>query len=410
MDLEKEKMKVWHEMKALNDLTLKENRAFTSEEQLKWDRLDSEFDSLEERFLATPKNQAIKPYPQIDDYNNRSNAMDYETADNGYRFNPNGTSQRDIFNRWLRDPKEPLLQNEYRALQADNDVKGGFMVVPTMVTDEILSAVKNDVFIRNLARIFPCDESDSIGSPFLDADISDPDWVGEITEASQDTDMSIERRDLHPHRCTKFIKVSRKLLRLARANPETFLKDRIQYKLSVTEENTFLNGNGVQQPLGVFTVSNMGISTDRDVSEGNTSSAIKADGLINCLYSLKAQYIRSPNCRWIFHRDAIKQIRKLKTGSGEYLWEPGIAGNRPATILDVPYVMSEYAPNTFSANQYVGICGDLSFYGVAESGVVEILNLVEKYALTDQVAFLINHYCDGMPLLEEAFARVKLGS
>jgi len=55
----------------------------------------------------------------------------------------------------------------------------------------------------------------------------------------------------------------------------------------------------------------------RDVSTSNTTTAITCDGLLEALMSLKAQYRK--NCVWIFHRDAIKMIRKLKYGDGSYV-------------------------------------------------------------------------------------------
>src|SRR5690606_24459902 len=103
---------------------------------------------------------------------------------------------------------------------------------------------------------------------------------------------------------------------------------------------------------GLFVASNDGIPTSRDVVGSNTTTAIKADTLIDALYSLKEAYQR--NARWIFHRDVVKAIRKLKDGEGQYLWAPGIAGGEPDTILSRPFSMSEYAPNTMTAGQYIG--------------------------------------------------------
>jgi hypothetical protein len=55
---------------------------------------------------------------------------------------------------------------------------------------------------------------------------------------------------------------------------------RLAYKFGVTQEKAYLTGDGNQKPLGVFTASNDGISTGRDVSTGNTTTAITFDGLI----------------------------------------------------------------------------------------------------------------------------------
>ena len=169
-----------------------------------------------------------------------------------------------------------------------------------------------------------------------------------------------------------------------------------------------MSGNGAGRPLGVFTASNDGVSTGQDVSTDNTISAFTADGLINAKYALTSPWLNSGNLRWVFHRDAVKMARKLKDGEGVYIWQPGLVTDRPDTILGVPVLVSEYAPNTFTTGLYVGLIGDLSYYWIAETMSVEIQRLVELGALTNQDIFIGRAILDGMPVQEKAFVRVTL--
>ena len=57
----------------------------------------------------------------------------------------------------------------------------------------------------------------------------------------------------------------------------------------------------------------------------------------------------------------------------------------------------------------MGILGDFSNYWIADSLALEMQRLVELYATTNQVALIGRMESDGMPVLEEAFVRVKLG-
>ena len=100
-------------------------------------------------------------------------------------------------------------------------------------------------------------------------------------------------------------------------------------------------------------------------------------------------------------------IRKLKTGDGEYLWKPGLT-DRPDTILEIPVEESEYVPNTFTTSLYVGILGDWSFYWIADALNMNIQVLAELYAETNQNGYIGRKETDGMPVLEEAWVRVKL--
>ncbi|MCI0349387.1 MAG: phage major capsid protein, partial [Acidobacteriales bacterium] len=100
--------------------------------------------------------------------------------------------------------------------------------------------------------------------------------------------------------------------------------------------------------------------------------------------------------------------RKLKDGMGQFLWQPGLASGQPDRILDVPVIMSEYAPNTFTTGLYVGIIGDFSYYWIADDLSLTVQRLNELYAETNQIGFIGRLEVDGMPVLAEAFARVKL--
>jgi HK97 family phage major capsid protein len=152
--------------------------------------------------------------------------------------------------------------------------------------------------------------------------------------------------------------------------------------------------------------SSQGVDTSRDVNTDNTTTSMTADGLIDCFHSIKAQYW--PGLTWTFHRTAIQQIRKLKDSEGQYLWNPGLNGGSSNLILGVPYDVSEYMPNTFTTGLYVGLLCDWKYYWIADSLAFAVQRLIELYALTNQVGLIGRAETDGMPVLAEAFARVKL--
>ena len=113
---------------------------------------------------------------------------------------------------------------------------------------------------------------------------------------------------------------------------------------------------------------------------------------------------------WIGHRDWVKKVRLLKDDQGQYLWQAGIAGNRPNTIIDRPYKMSEFAPNTFTASQYVAVLGDFKLYYIATALDMQLQVLQELYSANNQVGFIGRMQVDGMPIFEEAFARSQMAS
>ena len=127
--------------------------------------------------------------------------------------------------------------------------------------------------------------------------------------------------------------------------------------------------------------------------------------MIDALYNLKEPY--QIKASWVMSREMIKRIRKLKDAQNQYLWQPGLASDKPGTILEKPFYMSEYVPNTFTSGNYVGMVGDFSFYWIADALDMSIQRLVELYAESNQVGFIARYEGDGMPVLEEAFSRMK---
>lgn len=316
--------------------------------------------------------------------------------------------QRDIFCRFLAEGEKAVTQDEIRALQMDADIYGGYVVMPQQMVQDLLKAVDDLTFIRQYATTYQVPKAESLGVPSLDNDPAAPAWTSEIGTGDEDSTMSFGKRELHPHPLAKRIKVSRKLLRSSFLNVEQLVRDRLAYKGGVTVENAYINGTGAQQPLGLMVASDDGIPTTRDISTDNLGTSITFDGLIEAKFALKSQYW--PKARWGFHRDAVKQVRKLKDGNGQYIWRASVTEGEPDRILELPYFISEYMPNTFETSQYVGILGDFSFYWIADALDMEIQRLEELYAEANQIGLILRQETDGMPVLGEAFVRVKLAA
>lgn len=409
-----DRAKIVADQRALLDKADAEKRNLSADEETNYQNMDNEVDRLtreierekriEEREDEIRKmGDIFKPDPQT-----KTEIRSIEYRGQKIELPAGADAWRLANNSWLSRGAHALKPEEVRALQADADIYGGFLVAPPQFVLKLIQAMDNEVFIRGMATVYPVTKSESLGAPSLDNDPADPSWTAEIATGSEDSTISFGKRELTPHPLAKIIKVSEKLLRVSAMDVESLVTSRLAYKFSVTAENKYLNGTGDNQPMGVFTAATagFGISTSRDVSTGNTATAITFDGLTEALYSLKAQY--HPRATWIFHRTAIKNLRKIKDGEGQYIWQPDVKGGQPDMIMGRPYKMSEYCPCTFTAGLYVGIIGDFSYYWIADALNMRVQRLSELYAATNQVGFIGRLESDGMPVLEEAFARVKL--
>jgi len=402
--------------RAILDKAKTESRDLSTEETQEYDRIIDDVDKAKAKIDRMEKLETLETEqgePQDRTAGNLSAEQRYVAAgDKG-----GAPLHRQEYRHWLRTGEvrgsefrtlQQRLVGEYRDTIIGTDSKGGYLIVPTAVSPDLVKQIDDEVFLRRLGTITTVTEAKKLGIRKMTTRMADADWTTEVAAVTEDTTMAFDRRDLEPYLLTKLSKVSIRTLTLA-ADAESEVNTELAYKFGITEEKAFLSGNGSSKPLGVFTASASGISTGRDVSTDNTSTALTADGLINAKYAVKQAYLNSPKAGWIFHRDAVKMIRKLKaSGTGDYIWQPGIGAGAPDRILELPYYMSEYAPNTFTTGLYVGIVGNFSYYRIAELNVMFMQRLVERYADTNEVGFIGRRFVDGAPVLEEAFARVKL--
>lgn len=397
-ELREKRGKLIHDARVLLDTAKNEKRELTEEESTAWDKLMNDSDDVkvsierEERQVEADREAASK-IADIDDEHRAGNVDEDEFRALAFR-------------KALVTGFRDLDADEKRALQFTTDSAGGYLAAPEQFVSQLLKDVDNAVFIRQLATVQQINGAHSLGVPSLANDPADSEWQTELSTGTEDSTMSFGKRELNPNLLVKLIKVSRELLLRSALPAEQIVRERLAYKVGVTAEKAFMTGTGAGQPLGLFTASANGISTGRDVSTGNATTSIKFDGLKEAMYSVVGQH--QMNGVWVFHRDGVKQISKLKDGEGQYLWQPSVTESDVDRLLGRPVYQSEYAPNTFTTGQYVGLFGDMSYYWIADALNLDIQRLDELYAATNQVGFVSRIHFDGMPTIESAFARVKL--
>lgn len=391
-----ERAKLVADARAINDAAEAEKRELTGEERAQFDTLITQAEKLGDQ---------IRQEERLREQERQTEQRRAE-EDRGSPPTPDEASMRNFIVHG--DRRGLRLAGESRDLEAGSAPDGGYIVTPQMFVTQLIKFIDDMVFIRGLATTYQLGSAGSLGAPELTADPADADWTTELSTGSADTAMQFGKREMYTHPLAKRIKISRDLLRRSALPIEALVQQRLAYKFGITQEKAFMTGNGDRQPLGVFTASSSGISTARDVSEDNTATQIRADGLISAKYKLKAQYMA--NAVWIFHRDATKQIAKLKDNEGRYMMQPALTMGMGDMLLGRPMFMSEHAPNTFTANSYVGIFGDFSHYWIADALDMRMQRLEELYAETNQVGFIARQETDGAPVLEEAFARVQLAA
>lgn len=244
------------------------------------------------------------------------------------------------FTTYIRKGERAFLQKmggpklETKLLSVDRDTGGGYWVRP-----EMSARIVKIIFETSPIRQFAAVEQISSDSLELIADENQVafGWVAEQGTRAESATPDIAKRVIHAHEMYSEPRATQKLLDDAGFNVEAWLATKIADRFARAEATAFVTGTGVGQPRG-FTTYPTGTSTGQveQIASGNATT-LTADGLLDLLYSLKSPYLR--NARWMAARLTIRDIRKLKDGQGDYLWQgptESIQLGQPLNILGYP--------------------------------------------------------------------------
>jgi HK97 family phage major capsid protein len=202
-----------------------------------------------------------------------------------------------------------------------------------------------------------------------------------------------------------------------------YVANRCALSIALKQEEAYVAGTGSSQPEGIAGSSTgKPIAQGVDLGSGAALTTLTADNLIDALFTVKPVYRNSPRFRWLLSDSVLKTIRKLKntgstTTSGayatEFIWTPGTAnansmvGGIPATVLGVPYSVSQYVPTTTGDNTVYAVIGDFNYFEIFDR--TGITSVVDPYSLSNnhQTALIMYTRTDSHIMLAEAFAYIR---
>ena len=391
--MKQDRAKLVNQMREIMDRNA--DAVMSADDQATYDRLEKEFDQLNDRINREEKQLA----------------RERQAAEAGSEGEGNGqpSDRMKLFAKALYG--EPNDVAAYRNAAGDytlgTDATAGALTAPMQFVEQLIQGMNDVLFMQAICHRTPSlGAAQTLGFPYRKTAASDAEWTTEVAEASAEQALQYGRREFKPNRMTKLIRLSRTLVAHANLAPTAVLEE-MQRVLAVTKEKAYMTGNGTGKPLGIFTASNDGIPTTRDIAAASATT-ITADDLLDVKYSLKGQY--HPRSQWVMHRDLVKAVAKLKDKNDQYIWQPSTQAGQPDRLFGHAVNMSEYAPNTYTAGNYAAVLGDFEYYWIMDADELLLQVLKEKYATSNQVGYLFDYFGDGAPVCGEAFARLKMGA
>ena len=277
------------------------------------------------------------------------------------------------------------------ALQEGTDSEGGYLV-PDEFERTLVEALEEENVFRTLAHVIKTSSGDR-KIPVV-ASKGSASWVDE-EGAYQESDDAFSQVSIGAYKLGTMIKVSEELLADSVFDLEAYISKEFARRIGAREEESFFNGDGKGKPLGI-------LATAGGAEVGVTAAsatAITADEVIDLFYSLKAPYRK--NAVWLLNDATVKQIRKLKDTTGQYLWQPSLVAGTPDTILGRPVKTSAFMPTAAAGAKTIAF-GDFKYYWIADRQGRTFKKLSELYAANGQVGFMGTQRVDGKLILPEA--------
>lgn len=404
-ELQRKRSEAVNNMRQIHEVAETEGRDLTGEEQMQYDRWKTEVNRLSGGIKRQKEIESEEAYMKTADDPVAHQAEAEGGPTDREAVEAEERAER-AFTAYVRG--QEMGPEERATLVTGQSELGGMFVPPPRFRQDILNVVDDQIVIRERADVEQVAAGQNFGVPYLETDSTDFQWTTELAMGNEAT-VKFGNRELECHPAAKQLSISKTLLR-ASPRPLRYLTRRMGAVMARTGENAYVLGNGVNKPLGVFVASNNGISTSRDFAGNNTTTVLDDRTFVQAPFKIKPMYRR--RAVWLMHSDIISDVAVMRDSNGQYLWKESMRADQPATLSGRPVLESDFCPNTKAADAYVAVLGDFQYYQIIEAIEQEmwVQRLIELKALENKDLFLFRWEGDGMPVLEEAFSRIKMAS
>ena len=280
------------------------------------------------------------------------------------------------FDAYLRSGDDDALRGlelEGKALNTAVAGDGGYLVDP-QTAETIQSVLASTASIRAIANVVQVEATSY--DVLIDHSELGHGWANETSTVAETATPVIDRITIPLHELSALPKASQRLLDDSAFDIETWLAARIGDKFARAEADAFVNGDGIDKPVGFMphpTVANDSWSWDNlgYVATGADGDFVSGDAIIDLVYALGAQY--RANGTFVMNSKTAGAVRKLKDGDGRFLWSDGLAAGEPARLLGYPVLIAEDMPD-IGSDAFAIAFGDFNAgYTVAERPDLRVL-------------------------------------
>ena len=278
-------------------------------------------------------------------------------------------------------------------LREGSDGEGGYLV-PDEFEHRVVQAMAEKNVMRRLGTVMQTERTMKypVGKGIGYADWIPEEGVIPITTGEFD-EVKIEA-----HKVATSIRVSDELLEDSTFDLEGFIIDQFAQRIGDAEEEAFLHGDGIAKPLGLI------YQLDREVTTVEAGK-ISTDDLLELMHAIPPKYRK--DAVFLMHDSTLRELFKLRTGEGQYIWYENLKKNIPLCIFSHRVITSPSMPAIDSGKPPV-LFGDFKHFVIGDRKHRRIKRLTEVHAQQGQVAYIMSQRVDAKLLDRNAIAALKV--
>ena len=280
------------------------------------------------------------------------------------------------------------LEVEAKGLNTQVAAEGGFLIDP-QTADTIDNVLRSGASLRAISRVVHV-EAGAYDVLIDHAEIG-AGWSDEVTPQAETTAPTIDRISIPLHELSASPVASQRILDDAAFDVEGWLAERVADRFLRAESEAFVNGDGVNKPVGFLTKPEIAndswtwgnIGYVATGSDGAFDPNNPGDALVDLVYALNAEY-RSGSV-FIMNSKTAGEVRKMKDNQGRFLWMEGLQATQPPLLVGYPALIVEEMPDIGSGNHAVAFGNFSHGYTIAERPDLRILR--DPYSARPNVTF-----------------------
>lgn len=294
---------------------------------------------------------------------------------------------------WLRKGDEGLDAVEKKALTVGTAATAGNLA-PEEYINEIIKIIEEISPVRSVARVRQTTNKE-IEVPQKTANFAAA-WTAETGSRSETTGYTTSLNTIPTHELYALVDISSQLLEDSAFDMEAEMNMEFAEQFAKAEGAAFLSGNGTNKPTGITNGSVVASTA------AAAAAAIATDDLINLMHDIKSPYMQ--NGTFMFNRQTLGEIRKLKDTAGQYIFQTGFSGQSgvPNTILGSPYVEAPDVAD-IAADAKSVVYGDFRRgYMIVDRLALQVLRDPFSQAASGNVRYIARRRVGGEVVLAEA--------